>query len=286
MNSIKVAFAIAGVILSISIAQSFVVKGTLQVKNVDGKEFTGIAGNSFGDIYLIESNYDEVYHVNRRGEIIRIAGGIGWDHSNLDGPSDIVCPDEINIFIADYFNGKIKHFDKELNFISEFPIDNSFTLTYPLSVDYSKDGFFFILDGDKNEVIISGTKATKIYQLGSPEYGEFKLFNPLKIRVDSRKNVYVLERNSIKIFKFPVAPSKLIKLDKKENPIDMTIVIDYVIVLCGTMKYFIIKNKILKEVNLGELGIKDTIVSISGISNRMLSLTRDGKIYIFELINK
>jgi DNA-binding beta-propeller fold protein YncE len=159
--------------------------------------------NDLQQFYIVDFENNEVIRLSPDGKILKIIGGYGWTEELFDNPKSI-CITQLEVFIADYGNHRIQKFDKDLNFIAQFPTPmknfTSFIFEYPISIDLSILGDLYILDSKNKKVVkINGfNKVERIF--GGFEAGDLFLNNPSKIRVSSNQQVYVLDELNLKVF--------------------------------------------------------------------------------------
>lgn len=67
----------------------------------------GVAVDSVGNIYVVESYYDHLLVFNRRGEFLMAVGGLGQKTGKFYLPSGVWVDSHDRVFVADTFNGRI-----------------------------------------------------------------------------------------------------------------------------------------------------------------------------------
>lgn len=67
----------------------------------------GVAADSAGNIYVVESYYDHLLVFNKRGEFLMAIGGAGQETGKFYLPSGVWVDSRDRIFVADMFNGRI-----------------------------------------------------------------------------------------------------------------------------------------------------------------------------------
>jgi len=70
----------------------------------------GVASDSEGNIYVVESLYDNLLIFNDQGQFLMPIGGTGQDVGQFYLPSGIAVDDNNRIFVADTFNGRVAIF--------------------------------------------------------------------------------------------------------------------------------------------------------------------------------
>ena len=108
------------------------------------------------------------------------------------------------MYVADYGNHRIQHFDRNLNFRSTLyfreqeDVDQRFG--YPRGVAVSRLGDLFLTDGENSRIlkIINDRTIDKIF--GGVDAGEGRLKHPSKLRISDNDLVYVQDGNILKVF--------------------------------------------------------------------------------------
>lgn len=70
----------------------------------------GVAVDSDGNIYVVESYYDHLLMYNRRGEFLMAIGGVGRDTGRFYLPSGAWVDNRNRVYAADMFNGRVMVF--------------------------------------------------------------------------------------------------------------------------------------------------------------------------------
>lgn len=155
------------------------------------------------NIYLVDSDKNEIIKLSPDGKFLFSAGGYGWEEGLFDNPVSIWA-NPLEVLVADFNNNRIQKFDKNLIYNSKFEtknFDNSpIRLESPISIDVSSLGDLYVLD-NKNKRIYKINGFSLIEKtFGGYSTGNIFLGNPTKIKVGNDQRIYVLDENSIKIF--------------------------------------------------------------------------------------
>lgn len=70
----------------------------------------GVATDADGNIYIIESLYDNLLIFNSKGQFLMPIGGVGHEVGKFYLPSGVTVDDLGRIFVADTFNGRVAIF--------------------------------------------------------------------------------------------------------------------------------------------------------------------------------
>jgi DNA-binding beta-propeller fold protein YncE len=70
----------------------------------------GVALDSEGNVYVVESYYDHLLVFNHRGEFLLPIGGVGMDTGKFYLPAGVWVDPHDRVFVADMFNGRVMAF--------------------------------------------------------------------------------------------------------------------------------------------------------------------------------
>lgn len=162
-----------------------------------------IAVDPHGNIYVVDGGSHEVVKLaGNDGKVARV-GGYGWDDLGFDRPSDIVAPNGLDIYVADYGNHRIQRFDRNLSFVARYPSTEATTETrpvvYPRGVGVSRFGSVFVADADNNQIsrlTFKGVEQT----FGGRGSGAGRLKKPTRVRVSQDDRVYVQDENVLMVY--------------------------------------------------------------------------------------
>jgi len=159
--------------------------------------------NPAGNIFVTDTDADEIYVLDTLGNMIHSIGGYGWSESAFDTPVDIFA-DALTIFVADKNNHRIQRFDKNLNFIFEVTTRDSEIegerFGYPLSAVTSNLGDIFILDSENSRILKFDLFGNFIQNFGGYDYGSYSMQQPKQLAVSMQNNIFVIDNNQIIIF--------------------------------------------------------------------------------------
>lgn len=158
------------------------------------------------NVYVLDAATNELLKLSVNGRILAKVGGYGWTQDEFDQPKDVIAPNGLDVYVADYGNHRVQHFDRNLNFVSSFSTrDDPQTETpfgYPKSVALSRSGELFITDGENKRVLKTGASNDVEGILGDVRAGKGMLRLPERVRVSESDNVYVQDGNAIVVFDF------------------------------------------------------------------------------------
>ncbi len=67
----------------------------------------GVATDSAGNIYVVESYYDHLLVLRSRGALPAAIGGLGRDAGQFYLPAGLWVDERDRVFVADMFNGRV-----------------------------------------------------------------------------------------------------------------------------------------------------------------------------------
>jgi len=173
--------------------------------------FNAIAVSVFDNIFLTDHKNHEIIKLNSDGKLLNTIGGLGWDESSLNFPTDIAINSGLNIILCDKNNHRLVRYDKNLNFISTLPGENSFQeLNYPHRCEITKKGSIFILQENSYDILKLNFNDESFSTIGSNVDKEFELQSPIDIFLTQNQNLIILEQSG-----------KILKYDEYGSPLEI-----------------------------------------------------------------
>ncbi len=158
---------------------------------------------SSGFIYVTDKNTDEIYKLDTLGNVLKYAGGYGWDSGLFDDPSDVFA-NPLSVYVCDKNNHRVERFDKYLNYVSQLYTRDSDTrgerFGYPLSCAVSQQGDLYILDSENKRIIKFDLFGKYVLNFGGYDAGKYTLSDPLKLAVSPNNDIYVIDGKRIVVF--------------------------------------------------------------------------------------
>ncbi len=243
--------------------------------------------NSTGFIFASDAGNDEIYKIDTSGNVIKDAGGYGWNQGNFDYPSGIFAT-SLNVYVCDKNNHRIERFDKYLNFVSQLSTQNSDNsgerFGYPLCCATSQQGDLYILDSENNRIIKFDLFGNYISNFGGYDAGAYMLSEPVKFAISDKNNLYVIDGKKIVVF--DQYGNGLAIINQKENMRGVHIIFNLMTVNSDKNIYFSnlsSSDSVLKKISLLDRPKDDAIIS-SLIFNKKLYVLTSDKIEIFQII--
>lgn len=157
-----------------------------------------------GFTYVLDMESDQLMKLSTEGKLLQSIGGYGWSEVSFDQPADVSSPNGLDVYVADYGNHRIQHFDRNLNFVSTLFFrdkeDVNERFGYPRSVAVSRLGELFLIDGENIRIVKVVDNNTFDRAFGGQGSGKGRLQNPSRVRVSITDQVYVQDGNTLKLF--------------------------------------------------------------------------------------
>lgn len=156
-----------------------------------------------GTVYVVDTGNNRIQLFDLKGELIKTVGGFGFQNDQFDTPMDIWTRSLINIYVADYNNQRLQRYDRNMNFISTFTNNRSYSNEFQFfeisSIAVSSQNDLLVLDRGDNKIIKFNRDSRPERSFGSYESGKGELRQPeqLDILPDNRLIVTDTGRRSI-----------------------------------------------------------------------------------------
>lgn len=241
------------------------------------KESSAISVTQGYNIYVSDTDKNEIYKFDNSGRQISSIGGYGWDIEAFDEPIDIFAT-PLNIYVADKNNNRIQIFDRELNFLSLFKTHENeaqeFSFSYPTCVAISTNGDLLILDSDNSRILKYDLNGNYLQQIGNYDAGSYKLNDPVKFSISRDGRIFVLDGNEIFVFdQFGTGISK-IRISDDVNNIS---IYDFNLTLTSDKKIFTIDLRNVAngfvEFNPAEITDNEIITDSAFFNDKLFILT-------------
>lgn len=241
------------------------------------KESSALSVTQGYNIYVSDTDKNEIYKFDNSGRQISSIGGYGWDIEAFDEPLDIFAT-PLNIYVTDKNNNRIQIFDRELNFLSLFKTHENeaqeFSFSYPTCAAISTNGDLLILDSDNSRILKYDLNGNYLQQIGNYDAGSYKLNDPVKFSISRDGRIFVLDGNEIFIFdQFGTGISK-IRISEDVNNIS---IYDFNLTLTSDKKIFTIDLRNVAngfvEFNPAEITENEIITDSAFFNDKLFILT-------------
>jgi hypothetical protein len=154
-----------------------------------------------GNFYISDILDNAIIKLDSTGSEILSIGGYGWEESAFDEPVSVFT-NTLSVYVADKNNDRIQRFDKDLNFLSLYSGRNNSNIEfgYPTCIVITDIGDLFFLESDNNRILKFNLTGEFLLEIGGNDAGAFALTNPTNFSSDADGNIYVLDKNKVKVF--------------------------------------------------------------------------------------
>ena len=164
----------------------------------------GIAVSEVGEIYVTDTDIEQVVQITNYSRTDRSFGGYGYGTGRLRRPLGLTVGTTGDVYVCDAENGRIAVFDRFGNFRKAMGAD---VLDEPAGVCMGPKGTLFVADAGYHRVVVFDLKDGEVAgQIGGPdagrEAGSFK--GPRGLVVDTAGMLYVLDTGNSRVQKFRV----------------------------------------------------------------------------------
>lgn len=170
-------------------------KGAVSM-TVDGKGF----------IYVLDSETNEIFKLDKKFEIIKRNGKKGWDNGEFDNPTFIDCSNGLDLFVCDGRNFRIQKFDLNLGYVMSINTNSEnfpdvYRFQSPIASTFINPNLF-VVDGENKRIVVFNSYYVPYISFGGFQSAENPLLNPVKILKDNYNNFYVLDNKTERITKY------------------------------------------------------------------------------------
>ena len=158
-----------------------------------------------GIIYVLDRGNNTIYKVLLEDTSLSFSTSYSWKDNADNQFRDIISPNGLDVYVADFGSNHIHRFDKNLNFVSSIP-QYDFTsmekiFGFPLSLDVDRFGALYFIDSE-NKNIRKISKSNQIEKtFGGYEAGLGRLKDPECLKISRDENlVYVSDIDRIVVF--------------------------------------------------------------------------------------
>jgi len=252
-------------------------------KGVKLAEVSGVAINSGGDIFIFHRGQQPIIAFNKSGKFLRSFGeGIKSSHGLRCDPAD-------NVWATDIVNHAVTQFapdGKVLLTLGEKGVagDDSKHFDKPTDIAFAPNGDFFVSDGYGNSRVVKFSKDGKfLLAWGKKGTGEGEFNTPHAIRLDSKGNVFVGDRENDRVQVFDQS-GKFIRTFGGFAPFRLFITPDDTLFVADGRAHKVMKMTLEGKVldTIGEMGPEPGHFFLP----HGITVDKDGAIYVTEINGK
>jgi DNA-binding beta-propeller fold protein YncE len=169
--------------------------------------FTAVSGFDYdieGNLYVVDREASMLVKYSPVGDSLVAVSGRGTDQLQFDTPVAVFARRGTDIYVADQMNHRIQRFNHNLDYVSTLATrddaDERNRFGYPRDVAVTRQGEVLVVDGENRRVVKFNTFGRVDRTFGDISNGAGRLVDPSAVELDSRDNVYVLDRARIAVF--------------------------------------------------------------------------------------
>ena len=261
------------------------------IKTIDDfVDAVSIVADQYKNIYVIDAGTNQIKKYSDNYKKISSFGGYGWGDNSFDEPTDIAISFDLFIYICDYNNHRIQHFDRNLNYVSTISGKRKeYSFGYPRSIAINKQGELFFIDGENQRVIKLDAFRNYVTDFGGIRSGKGNLYDPSKIRIDYDNFIYVIDGK--KLISFDNFGSYRASFETDKHIVGISFYNESILLL--EKDTIIVKNRKYEDVNI--IDIKNLLQDKENLSNLImrdifvfndkLYLLSNKKLFIFNITN-
>lgn len=183
------------------------------------RRLTAVELDVQGNVYLTDSRKNRVIKLDSQYRIQKFTAGWGTENEFLDNPTDLALDTGLNLLVADYYNGRIVRYDRDLNFLSALNLKNlNSDFEYPLSLALSGWGDVYLLEENNGRVLQIQPAGNTASEFGGFSTGGYSLTGASKIAVADNGNVHAALPPSNEIAVYDRYGNQLYKLQTAITP--------------------------------------------------------------------
>ena len=163
---------------------------------------TGIAQDSSGNIYVVDSGNNRVQVFNSSGTYISQFGSYGSSSGQFNGPRGIALDSSGNIYVADNGNNRVEKFNSSGQFISTIGSNGSGNGQFsgPIGIAIPSTGNIYVTDSGNNRIEeFSSSTNAYLAQAGTSGNGKGQFNTPKDFAFDSSGNIWVVDSNNNRV---------------------------------------------------------------------------------------
>jgi sugar lactone lactonase YvrE len=131
-------------------------------------------------------------------------GSFGAGDSQFNTPTDVAIGPEGDLWVADYANNRVQHFNPAGEYIGQFGSQGSGAgkLNNPASIELDAEGNVWVADKGNSRIQKFSPEGTLLDAFGSPGSANGQFDRPEGIAIDAAGNIWVSDTYNLRIQKF------------------------------------------------------------------------------------
>ena len=164
----------------------------------------GIAVDSSGNVYVVDSYNNRIQKFNNNGGFITKWGTQGYGNGQFRDPIDVTIDSSGNVYVTDCSNNRMQKFNSNGGFITTWGSYGSGNGQFlcPSGVTVASSGNVYVSEINNSRIQKFNSNGNFITKWGSYGTGAGQFNVPWGVAVDSSENVYVADSYNNRIQKF------------------------------------------------------------------------------------
>ena len=165
---------------------------------------TGVAIDSDGNVYIVDSNNDRIQKFDSTGAFLISWGSSGSADGEFSNPSRIEVDSAGNMYVTDTGNNRVQVFDSNGNHLLSFGSTGSADGQFsgPRGIVVDSTGNIYVSDQGNHRIQKFDSLGTHIYSFGGMGPADGQFFVQDGLAIDSADNLYVADMLHHRIQKF------------------------------------------------------------------------------------
>ncbi len=165
-----------------------------------------ISVDPLGRIYVLDRGRNTLQVITIKDTTVTTGESHSWRDNAINQFQDIISPNGLDIYVADYGSNRIHRFDRDLNLISSIPqTDVQASMEkifgFPSSIAIDRFGYLYIIDKENMNIRKIGLNNQIDRTFGGHDAGLGRLNDPHTIRISNKNDlIYVSDLNRIVVF--------------------------------------------------------------------------------------
>jgi|GEM_PF-1669316 len=144
-----------------------------------------------GSIFVLDAGANRIIKFDYRLQVVKTTSGWGAKQDRFDHPLDIAIDNGLNVFAADYQNGRIVRLDKDLNFLMEAKLNSlNPDYEYPLSLALTGWGDICILEERSGAIVELLSGMNSVVEFGGFRPGRAASAGASRLSSDDQSRIY------------------------------------------------------------------------------------------------
>jgi tripartite motif-containing protein 71 len=186
-----------------------------------------LSADPSGNLYVADTGNQRIQKFDAAGNVLAAIGGFGRGSERFNEPVSVWAGNGLDVFVADFDNGRIERYDKDLHYISTLRASSGWaealSFDFPLDVFFSPQSELYCLDGENRRILKLDPRGTPQIAFGGVDSGEGRLGSPERIRVTASGRVLASDADGGRVVAFDTYGNFLFSFgeDRLDRPAGM-----------------------------------------------------------------